>query len=74
MTPEQFRKYRTALGLTQKEMAVALGLSANHLARLERGERPILTRTVVAMRLLFQYEIDRRKLAGLFTRRSGGLD
>ncbi len=74
MTPEQFRKYRTALGLTQKEMAVALGLSANHLARLERGERPILTRTVVAMRLLFKYEIDRRKLVGLFTRRDGGLD
>jgi transcriptional regulator with XRE-family HTH domain len=60
MTPQQFRRYRTALGLTQKAMAKALGLSANHVARLERGERPILTRTVVALRLLVQYESARR--------------
>jgi transcriptional regulator with XRE-family HTH domain len=63
MTPQQFRRYRTALGLTQKAMAKALGLSANHVARLERGERPILTRTVVALRLLVQYESARRAVA-----------
>jgi transcriptional regulator with XRE-family HTH domain len=63
MTPQQFRRYRTALGLTHKAMAKALGLSANHVARLERGERPILTRTVVALRLLVQYESARRAVA-----------
>jgi len=63
MTPQQFRRYRTALGLTQKAMAKALGLSANHVARLERGERRILTRTVVALRLLVQYESARRAVA-----------
>lgn len=52
MTGDQLRGYRRAIGLTQKELAAAIGMSANQVARMERGERPITTRTIVAVRLL----------------------
>jgi len=50
MTPEQYRRLRLAAGLTQKELAARLGVSANTVARRERGERPISEEAAHALR------------------------
>jgi transcriptional regulator with XRE-family HTH domain len=41
VTGEQLRRIRERLGLTQAQFAPRLGVTANSLARLERGERRI---------------------------------
>ena len=41
MTGEQLRAIRRRLGLTQAAFAAHLGITANSLARLERGERGV---------------------------------
>ena len=38
MTGEELKAARLALNMTQKELAEALDLAGNHLARMERGE------------------------------------
>lgn len=38
MTPEELREARQALGMSQRQLAKALGLPWNTLARWERGE------------------------------------
>jgi DNA-binding transcriptional regulator YiaG len=54
-TPEQFRAARTALRLTQKELATALGCSKSTIERCEkRGCDQI---TAMAVKLL-RYESD----------------
>ncbi len=40
-TPEQVRALRHKLGLTQAVFAALIGYSKNHIAQVERGERPI---------------------------------
>jgi transcriptional regulator with XRE-family HTH domain len=54
MTPDELRKLRKALKLTQRELADLLKYKANHIAKLERGEAPITERfaTLVRLRLL----------------------
>ena len=37
MTPDELKEYRSRLGLTQAELAVRLGVSANTVARWEWG-------------------------------------
>ena len=39
MSPAQFKRWRKALGLSQKEAAVALGLKRRMLQYYEKGER-----------------------------------
>src|SRR5918912_776188 len=41
VSPFELRVRRRALGMTQAELSVALGVSANTIARWERGELPI---------------------------------
>ena len=41
MTPDQFKTKRAALGLTQIELAGALGLTRRQIIRYETGEQPI---------------------------------
>jgi transcriptional regulator with XRE-family HTH domain len=41
MTGSELRDIRGTLGWTQEKMALHLGCSHNHLALLERGQRPI---------------------------------
>ncbi len=55
MDGQILKGYRLALGLTQKALGQAIGMSANQVARMERGERKILPRTLIAIRLLLQY-------------------
>lgn len=38
-TPEEFLGVRTALGLTQRQIASALGVKASHIAYIENGHR-----------------------------------
>ncbi len=41
MSPSELKEARSALGLTQKELGEQLGVTANTVARWERGERTI---------------------------------
>jgi transcriptional regulator with XRE-family HTH domain len=41
MTADELRERRVELGMSQKELADALGLRANTVARWERGEKVI---------------------------------
>lgn len=45
MTGQELREIRQALGWTQARLADHLGVSSNHLAQLERGERTITEQT-----------------------------
>lgn len=49
MTPAEFKSAREALGLTQKELAERLDLKTNSIALMERGERPIMLVTALAV-------------------------
>ena len=51
MTGEQLRAIRRRLGLTQAAFAVGLGITANALARLERGERRVSETLAILARL-----------------------
>jgi transcriptional regulator with XRE-family HTH domain len=44
MTGSDLRALRTAHGLTQAQVAQALGYNTNYLARLERGDVPMTPR------------------------------
>ena len=51
LTPGQLRARRRALGLSQAGLATALGVTANTLARWERGEVPMSKPALVRMGL-----------------------
>lgn len=52
MTGAELRRARERLGLTQREMAEAIGWQRNSIARCERGERPISRVTELAVKYL----------------------
>jgi transcriptional regulator with XRE-family HTH domain len=53
MDGQEMRARRKALGIrSQAEFAVRLGLSRDHVGRMERGDDPILPRTAAAVRSL----------------------
>jgi transcriptional regulator with XRE-family HTH domain len=52
MTSVEFSLIRKTLGLTQQQLAEKLGVDPNTVARWERGERPILKTTELAMNYL----------------------
>jgi len=43
---------RRRLGLTQRALGVALGLSTDYIAKLERGERSVTVRTLLQLSAL----------------------
>lgn len=49
MTPAEFRAARKRLGLTQADLADALGMSRSQVSRMEHGAAPIVRRTVLAL-------------------------
>lgn len=53
------RGSRYKAGLTQRELAEALGMSQNHISEMENGKRPI--GKVVALRLAKFFKTDYRK-------------
>lgn len=52
MTPEELKKVREALGLTQAELAHHMGVAANTVARWEQGARAISTQVASHVRTL----------------------
>lgn len=48
------RRQRERLGMTQAQLAEAIGLSANFVSMMERGDRPVARRTVLAIHALRQ--------------------
>ena len=54
MTADKLRALRERLGFTQSQLADALGMHANTVACMERGEKPISPRTVAALELLLR--------------------
>jgi transcriptional regulator with XRE-family HTH domain len=52
MLPADLLALREALGFTQAQLADALGMHANTVACMERGEKPISSRTVAALEML----------------------
>ena len=49
-SPFRLRLMREAFGYTQRELAERIGLTANYLAQLERGEVPLQMQTWLAVR------------------------
>jgi transcriptional regulator with XRE-family HTH domain len=56
MTPAELRAARERLGLTQTQLAEALGMAARHehVQRMESGAKPIHPRTVLQVRSLLE--------------------
>ena len=52
MTPDQFKTKRAALGLTQIELAGALGLTRRQIIRYETGEQPISKTVSILIEIL----------------------
>ena len=52
MRPADLRALRESLGLTQSAVADALGMHANTVACMERGDKPISARTVASLEML----------------------
>jgi len=50
MQPDELKRLRKGMGLTQGEMAARLGLSHGYIGEMERGEKPIERRTIQAAR------------------------
>ena len=54
MTGKEFKRTRTALGMSQAQLAKVLGVTVTAVARWERGERPISGPVALAMKLLLE--------------------
>jgi DNA-binding XRE family transcriptional regulator len=52
MTGKQMQAARKRLGLTRRELGELLGLHWNSIARMERGELPVVKQTELAVRYL----------------------
>ena len=52
MTGQGLRRLRRKLGMTQLQLATRLGMQKNSIARMERGERPVMRVTSLAVRYL----------------------
>jgi transcriptional regulator with XRE-family HTH domain len=57
----ELKRLRQALGVTQKELAEALDLNKNTVARAERGEIPVPRVTILATKYLL---LTRKKTGG----------
>ena len=52
MTSEEFRQIRRQLGLTQAELADLMGTYAQHISRIESGDRQPTRQQAAALRLV----------------------
>ena len=72
MTGKDLRALRSAIGWTQREMGDELGIHANTVARLERGDLPITKRMAQTIKLVSDVAYMRMALDR--TRRERNLD
>jgi len=56
MTGKELKRARLRLKMTQKELGEALGVHKNSVARMERGEFPIIRTTELAVKYLLLKE------------------
>ena len=56
MTGQELKHARGRLKLTQKELGAELGIHKNSVARMERGEFPIIRTTELAVKYLLLME------------------
>lgn len=63
MTGEEFKRWREKFDLTQEQLAVALGIAPNTVARWERDERAIPPTPQVLLQFLEQHVSD--EIAGI---------
>jgi DNA-binding XRE family transcriptional regulator len=52
MTARELRRARKQLSMNQTGLAEAIGMQKNSIARMERGERPILKHTELSVKYL----------------------
>lgn len=55
MQPNDLKAARKAMGLTQADLAGLLGLTPQFIGMMERGEKAIEPRTVLAVRYLMEH-------------------
>ena len=56
MEGQELKRARLRLNMTQKELGEALGIHKNSVARMERGEFPIIRTTELAVKYLLIME------------------
>jgi DNA-binding XRE family transcriptional regulator len=61
MTRAEFKKARERLGMTQTELAEALGMQRNSVTRIEIGLQPIVRTTELAIKYLLAQSKKRGK-------------
>ena len=49
MQPDELKAIRKGAGMTQHQLAEAIGLSHGYIGEMERGEKPIEKRTALAV-------------------------
>ena len=52
MTGAELREARNKLKMTQAELAAAIGMQRNSIARMERDEQPVMRPTELAIKYL----------------------
>ena len=60
MEGKELKRARLRLNMTQKELGAALGVHKNSVARMERGEFPIIRTTELAVKYLLVMESKKR--------------
>jgi transcriptional regulator with XRE-family HTH domain len=61
MTREELKRARERLGMTQKELAEALGMQTNSITRMEIGLQPIMRTTELAVKFLLSVRSKKQK-------------
>jgi transcriptional regulator with XRE-family HTH domain len=58
---KELKRARLRLNMTQKQLGEALGIHKNSVARMERGEFPIIRTTELAVKYLLLMESKKRR-------------
>jgi transcriptional regulator with XRE-family HTH domain len=61
MTREELKRARERLGMTQRELAEALGMQTNSITRMEIGLQPIMRTTELSIKYLLSAMSKKRK-------------
>jgi transcriptional regulator with XRE-family HTH domain len=61
MTREELKRARERLGMTQRELAEALGMQTNSVTRMEIGLQPIMRTTELAVKFLLSVKSKKQK-------------
>jgi transcriptional regulator with XRE-family HTH domain len=61
MTREELKRARERLGMTQRELAEALGMQTNSVTRMEIGLQRIMRTTELAIRFLLSVRRKKQK-------------